>query len=217
MRNSILKFFVPTIAGLCLGLMPNAADASNLTLNFNVGVEAEAATLTVGDSQALTWTSGDIIIAGTLFLNDQNEISNSNGLILNGGRLDPGGNSQNFGTLATGGTGMSYIDFECGDFVTLNFLDSHTQAWTGVIDFVNYNGGTGADWNGSGDVINFASQTGLTAAQLSVIEFNGVANEAALDSSGNLIQLAAPVPEPSTIALGVLGGLGVFLMRRKKG
>jgi autotransporter-associated beta strand protein len=178
--------------------------------------KAGPGTLVLAGGSKNTYTGSTTITAGTLFLKDQNEISTSSGLILGGGKLDPGGNSQNFGTLATSGTGTTSIDFEDGDFVTLDFLDSHTQTWTGAINLVNYNGGTGTDWNGSGDVINFGSQTGLTAGELQYIEFNGVANEAALDSSGNLYQLAFPVPEPSSIALGLLGGLGVFLMRRKK-
>jgi autotransporter-associated beta strand protein len=176
-------------------------------------------TLILAGGSKNTYTGSTTISAGTLKLNDQNEISTSSGINMNGGTLDPGGNSQNFGTLTIGASAgtFSYIDFEAGDFVNLNFADSHSQTWgTGAIDLINYNGGTGTDWNGSGDVINFGSQTGLTQAQLDGIEFNGVGFEAALDASGNLYQLATPTPEPSSIALGLLGGLGVFLMRRKK-
>jgi PEP-CTERM motif len=147
--------------------------------------------------------SGDT--AMTLKLGIANAIAASKGVILAGGTLDPGGFNQTFGTL--GLTANSVIDFEAGG-ATLDFADSHTQTWTSgdKLDIIN--------WNASIDSIYFGDTSGaLTAGQLGDIEFNGVSGDAELNSLGELIQV---VPEPSTIALGLLGGLGVFLMRRKK-
>ncbi len=141
----------------------------------------------------------------TLELDVANAIAGSTKMVLAGGTLNPGGFNQQFGTL--GLTASSTIDFGLGGDV-LNFANSSTTSW-GAGDILNL-----INWNSTLDSVFFGTDaTGLTSTQLAEIEFNGSGlGTAGLNSGGELIQ----VPEPSTIALGALGGLGLFFLRRRK-
>lgn len=166
-----------------------------------------ASTLTL--SGANTYTGATAISAGTLKLGVANAIATSSGLTLAGGTLDPGGFAQSIsGPLTL--SASSTIDFEAGGSV-ITFGNSSGATWTSgdPLDLAN--------WNATLDSIQFGTDdTGLTAAQLAEIEFNGNAGtlgEAQLNSDGDLVQV---VPEPTTLTLAALGGFGVFFMRRRK-
>ena len=156
-------------------------------------------------SNVNTYTGTTTVTAGALKLGIANAIAASSGVVLAGGTLDPGGLNQQFGTLSL--TANSTIDFEAGA-ATLDFADSSGASW-GSGDVLNL-----ANWAAGSDQLYFAG-TGLTQTQLDEIEFDGNAGtlgSAQLDD-GYIVE---ETPEPSTIALGSLGGLGVFVMRRKK-
>ncbi len=112
-----------------------------------------------------------------------------------------GFNQTTTGTLALGGS--STITFLGSE--TLKFANSSAVAWTAgrTLNLVNYDNGlfVGTD------------ATGLTSAQLAEIEFNGSGlGNAQINSFGDIID----VPEPSTIALGLIGGLGMLWTVRRR-
>jgi autotransporter-associated beta strand protein len=159
-------------------------------------------------SGANTYAGKTTVSAGVLQLGAANTIATSSGIVLAGGTLNGGGfNHANTGTLQM--TASSTLDFGGGN---MSFADSHSLAWTGTLNL--------ADWTqtGSGD---FGSQlqvgtsaSGLTSGQLGEIEFDGNAGtlgDAAIDANGFVYM----VPEPSTLALSLLGGLGMLCFRRR--
>lgn len=78
---------------------------------------------------------------------------------------------------------------------------------TGIVDM---NAGEIFTWSGSG-TIDFSS-VGLTFGDLTGGSVGGLQN----DMPGILIVDATPTPEPSTLALAGLSGLGLLLFRRRK-
>ena len=150
--------------------------------------------------------------AGTLKLGATNTIASSASVILIKGNLDLGGfNHSMSGTtlsLLAGAGGVSTIDFE--DVSTLSLANSSALSWTGTLDLANWVAGTTS--------LEFGTDnTGLTTNQLADIEFNydpATLGSAYLDANGYV------VPEPSSISLGVLGGLGglglLWNVRRRK-
>jgi len=146
--------------------------------------------------------SGNVIVTGTggtyggsglttLSLGAANTLANVASLTLAGGKLNLGDFSHTFsGVLNL--TANSSIVFQNSASV---FGDSSGQSWTGgsVLDLINYSAG-----------YLYFGANGLTSAQLAAIEFNNDSSTlgtAYLDASGYL------VPEPSSMALGVIGGL----------
>jgi autotransporter-associated beta strand protein len=158
-------------------------------------------------SGANTYTGKTTVSAGILQLGAVNTIATSTGVTLSGGTLSPGGFSQSISGALTLSS-ASTIDVGLGG--TLSFADSHTATWSGDLDLLNW---TSAN---NDDTLQFgASAGGLTSAQLGDIEFDDSSStlgDAAINAEGFVYE----VPEPSTIAFGLLGGLGIFLMRRKK-
>jgi hypothetical protein len=164
--------------------------------------------------------TGTIIVTGsggtyggngaiTLQLGAANAIASSSSINLAGGTLNGGGFTHaNSGTLQL--TASSTLDFGGGN---MSFADSHALAWTGVLNL--------GDWVGTGSVYGGTqfevgtSSAGLTAAQLADIEFDGNAGtlgEAGIDANGFVYM----IPEPSTLVLSLLGGLGVLRFARRR-
>ena len=172
--------------------------AGNLTLNGTgqtilKGANTYTGTTTVGGTATIT-------------LGTANTIASSSKLVLSGATLDPDGHIHSMGTTTLGLTVNSKIDFGTGP-AELDFANSSGQTWAGLINLAN--------WDSLKDTITFGTDTtGLTSAQESDFLVNGVATQAFLDPSGHL----EFVPEPSTTALGVIGGFGMLMawMRKRK-
>jgi len=187
--------------------------AGNLTLSGTTQTSAANGPGTLILSGANTYTgTTTITTGGTLQLGAANTIATSSSVILAGGTLNGGGFTHaNSGTL--GLTANSTLDFGGG---TMSFANSSTLTWSGILNL--------ADWTGTGSG-DFGSQleigtsaSGLTSAQLAVIEFDGNAStlgDAAIDPNGWIYMI--PIPEPSTLVLSFLGGLGIlWTIRRRK-
>ena len=139
----------------------------------------------------------------TLKLGAANTIASSSSLIMAGGTLDPGGFNHAMGSTTLGLTAAgSAIDFVSGAS-ELDFANSSALTWSGTLNIAN--------WNPSLDRVRFGTDaTGLTSTELGDIEFGGVSGLAQLDANGYL------VPEPSTVLLGLLGGLGTMWAARRR-
>jgi hypothetical protein len=116
---------------------------------------------------------------------------------------------------ATTGTftlnGSAGIDFNNNtSLTTLTFADSSAVSWTGTLVIYGWNGTFGV---GGGDSRLFFGNTasGLTAAQLSLITFDGFSGAVAtILSTGEVV----PIPEPGVVVLLATLGLGTVLNRR---
>jgi autotransporter-associated beta strand protein len=169
-------------------------------------------TLTLGGTVANTYSGGNIINNGTLLAAKQNAIGSGNSLTLAGGTFKNNGAggtlSQSIGTLTL--SANSTIDMGAGAS-TITFSDSSAIDWSGfTLDILNWT---------PGDTISFgSSSSGLTQPQLADIFFGDLGNASAqIDSLGDVTP--APVPEPSALSLGLIGGLGVILgtlLRRRQ-
>jgi hypothetical protein len=139
----------------------------------------------------------------------KNTLASATMLTLAGGTLDPAGLHQTMGLTTLGLTDNSTIDYGAGA-AELDLANSAGVAWTSgkALNLANWT---------VGDALRFGTDsTGLTTAQLAEIESNGNAaslGTATLDPNGFVVF----VPEPSSAALGLLGVLGAWIARRKKG
>jgi autotransporter-associated beta strand protein len=166
-------------------------------------------------SGANTYTGSTTISAGRLQLGAANTIASSSSVIMAGGTLDPDGfHHVMSGTLSL--TANSTIDYTSGT-AEIDFADSSAATWTAgkTLNLVSTGGG---NWNTSGDELNFnENPIGLDGVRLSQIEFNGTdLGDAAINDNGFIFDSAQPIPEPSTIVLSLLGGLGLLWNIRRR-
>jgi autotransporter-associated beta strand protein len=182
-----------------------------LTLAGNIGQVGTANFVKTGAGQLImsgngSWTGTTTVTAGTLSAgpNGNTPYGNSSQIIMNGGNLDLAQQ-----TLSTNGTlsltASSSIDFS--GYAQISFANSAGVTWTSakLLNLLNYDGSlqVGVD------------ATGLTSAQLAEIEVDGnstTIGQAYIDGNG-FVQL---VPEPSSLALGALGGLSMLWMIKRR-
>jgi autotransporter-associated beta strand protein len=155
------------------------------------------------------YTGTTTISGGVLKLGVAGALASSSSVILNGGILDLGGVNHIMTGTTLGLTASSIIDFEAGGS-SAQFANSSGLTWAPgtVLDLEN--------WNPSIDTLEFGTDsTGLTTAQLVEIEFNGAGlGTAGINSVGDIV---VATPEPSSILLGLVGGVGVlWSVRRRK-
>ena len=193
------------------------------TLVKLTGVISGSGSLTKFDGSTLevtganTYTGTTTVSLGKLLLGAANTIASSRRVILSGSSnlggciLDLGGFSHAMGNTTLQVTGNSSINFS-GSANSISFANSSSLSWSGVLNL--------ADWTGNGYTgtqLQFGNSSGgLTSAQLADIEFDGNAatlGEAGIDANGFITE----APEPSSIVVGLLGGLGMmWTIRRRK-
>lgn len=181
-------------------------------VNTNTGangglIKSGTGTLTLGGTLANTFIGVNIINSGKILAGKANALGSGNNLILNGGTFDTGGLLQSLGTLSL--SNNATIDFGNGSS-SLSFSNSSLLTWSSSdLNITNWTSGT--------DLFRFGTDaTGLTPLQLSQIKFVDLSNAPGqIDSSGFITP--AVVPEPATLAFGLLGGFGLlagYLRRR---
>jgi len=173
-------------------------------VNTNVGtftgiIKQGSGMLTLGGTAANTFVGTNFINAGTVLAAKVNALGSGNALTLGGGTFNPGALNQTLGVLNVTGTGPSILDLSSGP-ATITFADSSGQAWSQIWDIFGY---SGADSIRVG-----TSASALTSAQVAAIFFTDLGEGAQIDINGFVTPVAAP--EPSTLALGLLGGFGLL-------
>jgi hypothetical protein len=141
-------------------------------------------------------SSGDTAI--TVQLGVANALSSSTKVTLGGGTLNLGGFIHTMTGTTLAQTASSIIDFTSGGASSVSFANSSAQTWTGTLDLANWTAGVSTFQVGT-------DTSGLTSGQLDDIEFD---NNPATLGSAYLLPDGVVVPEPSALALGLLGGLG---------
>jgi autotransporter-associated beta strand protein len=170
-------------------------------------------TSTLRLSGANTYTGPTTITADRLQLGRANAIASSSSLVMNGGTLDLGGFNQAMGSTTLSLQANSVIDFTAGQ-VELDLANSAGVTWAAgkLLNLVSTD-----PWNQSLDYLRVGtSGAGLTAAQLSQIEFNGFDLGAAGINPQGYIWDTAQIPEPSALVLGLLGTLGLMWNGRRR-
>jgi len=152
-------------------------------------------------------SSGDTAV--TVMLGAANTIAGASKVTLSGPTLNLGGFNHNMATTVLGLTANSTIDFTSGGASSLVLANSSGQTWTGILNLANFIAGVSTLQIGT-------DGTGASTAELADIEFNGDPNTLGhdyIEANGDI------VPEPSTLALSLLGGLGglgmIWKARRK--
>jgi hypothetical protein len=178
-----------TLSGAISGTANLTVSGANGGKIIVSGANTYSGSTTVGSSAATSIT----LQAGAA-----NEFANSSSLIMAGGTFNPGAFNQAMASATLSLTANSTIDFAAGAS-ELDFANSSALTWTGVLNLANFDPAL--------DKVRFGTDgTGLTVAQLRELEFNGIGlGGAQIDSSGFIL-----VPEPSTVLLGLLGGLSLL-------
>jgi autotransporter-associated beta strand protein len=165
---------------LTLNTKGNSTFNGSINGNINLTVAGTGTQILSGTN---SYAGNTRINSGRLQLGVDSALNGSSNLILAGGTFATDGHLQTFVTplsiLAS-----STIDLGAGASI-LQFADSHTQTWTSgaLLDVSNWSGnitGGGTDQFLIGD----STKTGLTAAQLSKIHFQGFHTGAALVVNG---------------------------------
>jgi fibronectin-binding autotransporter adhesin len=188
---------VLTIGGAGSYSFPGVIGA--LTLTGKTGTDARLSLIKTGTgTQVLggvnTFSGGVTVNQGTLALGVANGINSASPLTLGGGKFGTGGFNQSLNTLTV--SASSAIDLGTGASV-FNFADSHLATWTaGSILSIGHWSGNLTTGGGTDQLIFGVDNTGLTAAQVAQIHFQGF-NGATILANGEVV--------PATASTHVLG------------
>lgn len=99
----------------------------------------------------------------------------------------------------------------------VDFADSDSPGWSGTLSIAGWSGSIGG---GSAGRIFFATDTGLTSGQLSMVNFSGYSTGAQLLGTGELVPLtfsgSEPIPEPGTWAAAAILALVAYYRWRRR-
>jgi autotransporter-associated beta strand protein len=178
----------------------------NAKLAGNANLRHTSGTTTIGGTSPNTFVGTISLEGGKIIAAKNAALGTGNNMTMSGNStFDAGGFSQTFGTLDL--AGQATLDFSVGDS-TVIFADSSAIDWSNfTLTIVNFTVGS--------DILKFgADGNGLTQAQLDDIIFADFGNaHGQIDALGNLSPV--PVPEPSTMVMGLFGGLGMMFMFRR--
>jgi autotransporter-associated beta strand protein len=194
--------------GLTSTLTVNAGSA--MTISGAIGgagnlTKAGAGTLIL--TGAATYTGGTTVSAGSLQLGVANALGTTTKLTLSGGTVTLTGATESMTSAPLIVTANSTIDF--GGATTEEMDLATSTGWTAG-KTLNLN-----NWN-NGDALNFGgTSSGVTSAELGEITFDGgPTGLAGITANGYIVDTATP--EPSTMALGVIGGLALLRNIRRR-
>jgi autotransporter-associated beta strand protein len=179
-------------------------------VNTNVGttsglIKNGSGILTLGGTAANTFVGVNTINAGTVLAGKANAFGAGNALVMTGGTFNTGGLNQSLGTLDL--EGIATLDLGSGASA-VSFADSSAVSWGNFTLSIN-------NWTQGTDTLRFGTDSaGLTPTQLGHIVFPDLAGSptAQLDPTGFI----TPVPEPSVLALGLVGGFGALAAYRRR-
>ena len=168
---------------------------------------------TLNVSSALNNTSGLSVTNGTFALANNNILVDAATVSLGTGAvLQMGGFSDSFGVLTVTGAN-AILNLGGGDSL-VTFANSTGATWTGALAITGW---TGLALGGGTEQVNFTG--GLTTPKLSAITFVNPTGFAAGTYSAKFVGTElvpdALIPEPSAFLLGMLGGAGLVLRRRR--
>jgi autotransporter-associated beta strand protein len=208
--------FSVTESSATVTLTGSMANASGTTNTF---IKAGAGEIVLSNgSVSNNFAAGTMQVnAGSLTLGAANQIADGTDLILNGGTFRTGGGtgfSDQLATLTL--SSSSTIALGSGSH-QLNFADSDTSSWSGTLTIAGW---SGSIEGGSAGRIFFATDSGLTSGQLSMVSFSGYSTGAQLLGTGELVPMtfsgSEPIPEPGTwAAAAILASVAYYRWRRR--
>jgi autotransporter-associated beta strand protein len=178
-------------------------------VNTNLGtfsglVKNGTGTLFLGGTAANTFVGTNFLNQGSILAGKVDALGAGNALVLRGGDLMSGGLNQSLGTLDL--QVSSIIDFGSGASA-ISFANSSAFTWLGSSLVLS-------NWTSSSDTLRFGiDTTGLSNDELSKISWADLPGATAQIDSGGFVTPVI-VPEPSVLALGVVGGS--ILLRRAR-
>jgi hypothetical protein len=209
-----------TLGSVAFNLRNNGNSTAPLTLSGAISGSsslvlsgANGGTIIVKGPNTFSGTVTTGIVAGTenkitLKLGAANTLTDTTGVTLSGGTLDPDGFTQSMTSAPLSMTASTAIDYEAGAS-EVDFANSSAATWTGTLNLANW------DATGGTTLLRFGTDaTGLTAGQLAEIEFSGNAatlGTAGITSTGYVVE----TPEPATLSLLALAGFGLVARRRR--
>ncbi len=208
--------FDVTQSSATVTLTGSMADASGTTNTF---IKAGAGEIVLSNgSVSNNFAAGTMQVnAGSLTLGAANQIADGTDLVLNGGTFRTGGGTGFSDQLATL-TLSSSSTFALGSGShQLNFADSDLSSWSGTLTISGWSGSVSG---GSAGRIFFASDSGLTSGQLSMVNFSGYSTGAQLLGTGELVPVtfggSEPIPEPGTWAAAAILALVAYHRWRRR-
>ena len=197
-------------------LTGSMADASGTTNTF---IKAGAGEIVLSNgSVSNNFAAGAMQVnAGSLTLGAANQIADGTDLVLNGGTFRTGGGtgfSEELAKLTL--SASSTIALGSGSH-RVDFADSDSPGWSGTLSIAGWSGSIDG---GSAGRIFFATDTGLTSGQLSMVNFSGYSTGAQLLGTGELVPMtfsgSEPIPEPGTwAAAAILALVACYRWRRR--
>lgn len=182
-------------------------------VNTNTGtfsglIKNGAGKLVLGGTAANTFVGTNVIQQGTITAAKVDALGSGNALKVTGtSTFETGGLNQHIGPMDLQGN----LTIDLANSGTVSIDDSKAFDWTSFnLTIINFTLGS--------STLQFGTDnTGLTQAQLDDIVFADFGNaHGQIDATG--LVTPVPVPEPSTLALGLFGGIGMmFLFRRVRG